>query len=102
MTGDSEAVPGGACERGITRDQRRNVYSGHPPPISLRETPKCLSAVNWIQGLFPNIYRHIERLWCKFGTPQTLFPPGTSRMDAVDAWVRHWCDGCAVDLSAHV
>ena len=25
---------------GITRDQRPSVYSGHPPSISLSETPK--------------------------------------------------------------
>src|SRR6516165_7255587 len=44
----------------MTRDQRRNVYSGHPSPISLRETPKCLSAVNWIQGLFsPAMGKHL-------------------------------------------
>jgi hypothetical protein len=40
--------------------KRRNVYSGHPPPISLRETPKCLSAVNWIQGLLSPAISGIE------------------------------------------
>jgi len=30
----------------MTRDQWPSVYSGHPPSISLRETPKCLSTVN--------------------------------------------------------
>jgi hypothetical protein len=37
----------------ITSDQRRSVYSAHPPPISLRQTPSDSVALNGIQGLFP-------------------------------------------------
>ena len=86
----------------MTRDQRPNVYSGHPPPISLRETPKCLSAVNWIQGLFPTSIATLRG----FGASSELRKP--SSLLEPREWTP-WMLGCVmgvmgarVDLSAHV